>query len=67
LHGGAESPSSEAVLSSIGFAGWPDVQLIRHSDQSCERFGLHLEHHPSAVNPNGLFSSAELGARLLVE
>jgi len=51
----------------MSFVCWPDMELIRHSHQFSKRFGLHLEHHPSSVNFDGLFGSAEIGASLFVE
>src|SRR5579862_3200163 len=64
-------PSTRAlglgVTFSIGFACWPDVQLIRHSNQFGERFGFHLHHHAGPVNFNGLLAGTEVSARLFVE
>src|SRR5271155_783921 len=60
-------PRGEATFSSVHFACWPDMQLIRHSHEFSQRFGLHLEHHPSPLNFDCPFGSAEFGACLFVE
>jgi hypothetical protein len=45
----------------------PDVQLIRHTHQLSQRFGVHLEHHSSSVNFDRLFTGAKLRRHLFVE
>ena len=62
----ATSQCSQHSLS-IGFAGWPDVQLICHAHEFSEGFGFHLDHHPGPVNFDRLFSGAELAGHLFVE
>src|SRR5271170_1073450 len=74
LGNGSDTPGWAALdraaagtLFSIGFARWPDAQLICHTDQFSQRFGFHLQHHPSPVNFDGFFGSAKIGASLFVE
>jgi len=63
----AHGYANKGDVLSRGFVCCADVQLIRHTHQFSERFGLHLEHHPAPLNFDGPFTSAELGARLFVE
>jgi hypothetical protein len=43
------------------------VQFLGHHHQLSDRFGLHLSHHPPAVNLDGVLHNSEFGSGLFVE